>query len=307
MQQRGKISELRLEGFLVSTSSPSEEQLRITVDCTDVPWERFGQLIRDLQDQLSEIDLAYAAQERIRGRKILGGHRKDIWANKRTKTIRFSPFPSRFSNLLKNLRKERYSLIHAHGICLTPTGEPFERNIYLLSAEGAEEFLKEVEALNERLALLQREVDAFQRTEHFELIMRSLEEAGASFIRKPFSVGSIRVNLTPIRIDPTAIEEWIEKSPRVARAIKEAEQEILKSAIESFQRRLDPIIRGEFRKISTAKRKLKELEELTRQLGLEALRASVIVPLYNAIDNPKAYVLAKVEASERMKAFIASL
>jgi len=69
---------ISLDGFFVSTSSPTEEALKITVDCTDLPWDRFGQLIRDLQDELTALDRDFAARsERIRGRKIIGGHRKE--------------------------------------------------------------------------------------------------------------------------------------------------------------------------------------------------------------------------------------
>ena len=115
----------------------------------------------------------------------------------RIKTIRFSPFPSRFSNLLKNLRKQRYALINAYGIEVSDPANPFERSVYLLPRANAEAFLADIEAINARLEELQREVDQFIGTAAFAKVIGILESAGLRVKLPAFRIGRVSVRLTP--------------------------------------------------------------------------------------------------------------
>jgi len=276
--------EISLKGFFLIVRCPSEEGLHITIDCSHLQPYAFIDLIHEIQDRIRDIDEAYSKKpERLRGRSLKALHKRLVWANERKRILRFAPFPSSMVNVLKTVRVQLYETIHRHAIVLQHEGG---RNIYLLPEEEAEAFLKSIERLNRKLTDLEKKVEEFKDTNEFYDISYVLEKRRLPSLEGySFHVGRIRVYLIPVSVDPHAIDEWAEKSPRVAEAVMEAQREFVEKALEEVKRKLKPIIERLLRRrrLKAMERELEKLERFARSLGLHALANTVIAPMISEV------------------------
>jgi hypothetical protein len=94
----------RLQGFIVSIHTVTESNLEVEVDTSPLKWDEYRKLIVDLEDSLNDIDLDHSARSELaRGRSLKARYRR-VSAEDRSRRLRFSPLPGKFTNTLKNLR-----------------------------------------------------------------------------------------------------------------------------------------------------------------------------------------------------------
>jgi len=270
-----------LRGFFMLLRCPTEEGLNWTIDASDLSPTTFIQVIHRLQDLLRDIDEAFTEHpERLRGRSLRARHFRAFQVDERRRILRFAPFPSKYINKMKTIRRRLYELVHQHSIVIQ-SGVMGPRNIYLLPQEEAESFLNEVELLNAQLQDLQREVEGFLKTRVFDDILYELERVGLPTLETHFYVGRIRAYLLPVSLDPHALEVWARYSPRVADAVREAQEEFVSQALEDLRGKLKPLIEGlrKARRLERIAENLYRLERLAQDLGLRSVAETVIVPL----------------------------
>jgi len=270
---------ITLKGFFLILRCPTEEGLHVTIDASMLPPATFISLIHRLQDELRDIDEFYAEDaDRLRGRSVRALHRRLFHVDERHRILRFSPFPSRYLNQLKIVRRYLYEAVHRHAIVIQSESR---RNIYLLPEEMAEVFLREVEKLNGILERVEGSVKAFTHTRIFDSISDILEGVGLPELPRVFHVGRIQAQLLPVSVEPGAIEEWAERSPRVAYAVRQAQEELVSRAVEDLRRKLEPLVKRLVaqRRLEKIAEELRRLEGLATQLGLSSIARTVIAPL----------------------------
>jgi hypothetical protein len=278
------VVSISLRGFLASIHCPSEEYLSVVVDCSSLSPPTYMQLVTQLQDFLSEMDLAHAEKE-VRGRSLRARYRR-ISANERLRLLKFSPFPSRVVNRLKYVRAKAYELLNSYTVTITSLESGFYReNVYVLPENLAEKFISEVRRLDGELDEARRFVEGFDYS-GVELL---LSRYGLELPRKNFNIPSVRVDILPIALE-RAIEEWAGKSENVKQLLVQKQEELIKNAVEEIRKRLEPILKameGET-KLRKLKERLEQIRTLAEGIGLKALSETVIVPLIKATENPEA-------------------
>jgi hypothetical protein len=259
------------------------------------------QLVTQLQDLLSDMDLAHAEKE-VRGRSLRARYRR-VTASERLRLLKFSPFPSRAMNMLKYIRAKAYELLNDYCVKVTSLESGFYReNVYILPENLAEKFVDEVHMLNREIDEVRKFVESFD----YSSIELLLSRYDLELPKKSFSIPNMRVDLLPIALE-YAIEEWARKSENVKQLLVNKQEELIRNAVEDIKRRLEPILKameGEL-KIRKMKERLKQIKSIAEGLGLKALSESVISPLIEATENPEA--LQGRKPSEFVSGRIASL
>ena len=283
-----QLREVRLSGFLVSVHCPTEALLKIRIDTTHLSWEEYRALLRELQDHLAFVDEQYAKRT-PKIRSILADHKriKEVGGIRRKRELEFSPFPSRFANIIKNnVRARVYDLLARYALVIQRMARGrAERNLYLLPENLAGEFVKGIEKVNEKIDELNDMIEEYD----LEPIREILRKYDLDLPKSSFYIPYVEVDLTPITIGPEVIEEWAEKSPEVANLLDAKRRELVEKVIMDVRKRLEPIIQalaGE-RRLLKIKERLSMLKEQVEGLGLKALADSIIVPLIKASENPE--------------------
>jgi len=298
-----------LEGFLLDVNSPDAESLAITVDCTALPGDRYLGLIGELEDLLSEMDLAYAERE-VRGRSLKGAYRRHLLedAVQRTRRLSFIPYPGKVVNVPGNLRRALYYEINRR--CLILQRQMLGRKhrvVYLLPFDKAPDMMLFLDGLNKEIADVNKELKRLSETEVPKVltILDRYRVDGNVFSfhdLHPFSI-----NPRAVRLDPSIIENLVEERYRVHLAQLKEEQrrgfELLRTELESQRRTLvrqavdnlssqityitQQAIGALKKRPERAKQELQRIKDLANSAGLKAISDSVIDPLIGAIENPE--------------------
>ena len=317
-----------VEGFLLSVSVPTEERLSVTVNASRIGWDRYRRLIYTLQDHLAIIDDAYKKRE-TRGRGV-GARYRRISQQKRTRILRFIPYPSRFANILRTIRRDLYFEVNSRCLVLNMMHFGyFKRNIYLLPYNQAPAFMAYVEEQNKEIESLNKQIEEFRKTRYFEDIREILSESGLdpNVLNGGVEIPKISVDLTPLRLDPSIVEEIVEtKYKKVFEKISEEEKrglealrreleskrrELVVKSIESLRSRLDEIVKNIVakKKLKDVKKELERLRSLASDVGLEALANTVINPLIEVTEDPSKAeeILGTADISKEIDGRIAGL
>jgi len=305
-----RIKGVVIEGFLLSAHSPTEARISVNCDCSHLSWGDYREVIYSLQDVLAEVDEAFKRRS-LRGRGLRARHRR-ITARRRSKVIDFQPFPSRYVNVLRSLRRGLYELINENCIVLQMMEYgAFRRNIYLLPYSRAPRFMSRVAILNEIIKELNVDVQRFMKSEYYQRIrniFRRFNVDDSEFDRIG-EIPEIEVDLTPLRLDPSIVEGLIEsRYKKMFKKIREEERiglekirmelerkrsEMVSKAIQDLQGRLSTLI-GNIAKYSVtkftprraegARRVLMDIKELAEGTGVGAFIGEAVEATLKLID-----------------------
>ena len=304
-----KMKPVVVEGFLLNCHTPTEERLNVVFDCSEMSWARYRDTIIKLQDLLAEIDDAYKRREG-RGRSLGARYRRLSYGDKvsRRRILKFIPYPNRFANILRNVRREVYQQINSTCMVLQRMQfGAYRHNIYLLPYPRAPSFMTYIEEQNKIIDGLNREIEEFRETSFFRKIKEVLEDAGLNpdGLNDELSLPRITVDLTPLRLDASIIEEFVEaKYRRVFEKISEEEKrglealqrelenkrrELVINAVENLRDQINGIVKRMLakRKLRGVKQELERLRSLASDVGLEAVASTVIDPLIETVENPE--------------------
>jgi predicted house-cleaning noncanonical NTP pyrophosphatase (MazG superfamily) len=281
------VSEVALRGFFLFLRVPSEESLHVTLDASSLHPQTFLSLIHELQDRLRDMDEEYAENPKaMRGRSVKARHFRAFHIDERRRILRFSPVPSRYLNVFKSVRRSLYVALHRHAIVIQSEQG---RNVYLLPEEDGATFLGRVEELNRLLERVEEEIASFTQTPRFDDLSLLLERHGLRELPKRFNIGRIQAHPVPVRM---AVDEWIERSPQVAEALRKAREEFIAQAIQDLKRKLEPLIASLLsqKRLKSVAKDLQALENLAASVGLEAISKTVIAPLRLLAEMPPAEI-----------------
>jgi len=290
-------------------NSPDAESLSVTVDCTALLGDRYLQLIGELEDLLSEMDLAYAERE-VRGRSLKGAYRRHLLedAVQRTRRLTFIPYPGRVVNVPGNLRRALYNEINRR--CLVLQRQRLGRKhrvVYLLPFDQAPEMMLFVDGLNKQIGDVNKELKRLSNTE-VPKVLTILDRYGVDGRVYDFhGLHDFSINPRAVRLDPNIIDNLVEERYRVHLAQLKEEQrrgfELLRTELESQRRTLvrqavdnlssqityvtQQAVGAVKKRPERAKQELRRIKELAESAGLRAISQAVIDPLIGAIDHPE--------------------
>ena len=291
-----------LEGFLIDCHSPSESNLDIEIDCSHISWDEYRSLIVDLEDLLSSIDEAHSARSWLtKGRSLKAKYRR-VSQDERHRRLRFSPFPSKFSNMLTNARGQVYNLVNLSCVVLEQVGI---RKVFLLPKAIAPGFVEAIEMLNETIVgPLRKGIDEFRDGKEYFAIEACLHKYGVdpSILQMAvFSVGRFRVDVTPVdfrySIDEDTYYQKVKRERSVrglellSKQIEEKYREYSMSAVKDMIKRLTAlsekydglgVVQAGF------KRKWRKLNDLCDSLGMKDLVENFLEPVCEMLDQKKA-------------------
>jgi len=296
------------EGFFLAVSMSSEERLMVTLDVTDMAWDDYRNFIYELQDVLGYIDDTFN-ERASRGRRLRARHRKHL--DKREKFLRFSPFPSSYSTVLKRMRAEVYRLVNMYCITLQSIYEEnVKRNVYLLPKDNAKNLLTGFEKINGEIGKLNKDIEKYLRSSYYDQVIKILEkydmlEQARWLVDDPykkFRLDRMRVTMLPVSINPSIVEEWARVSPEVAKALEDTRRKVVKNIVERDLNEIKQIINilrekklRKKMKPEYVKRQLEALREKTESIGLSELSRD-ITRLINLVDKPiHSFELTKLE------------
>jgi len=255
-----------VEGFLLDFNLPTEDLLNISVDVTAI--KNFKEVYLAIRDRFLEllhrVDRDYAKRENsLRGRGVKATYSRLIVGKKtRHPTVwRFSPYPSRFANVFRTVRRLWYESLQRNTIVISRTAV---RNVYLLPFDKAPDLMKDRKELNKKLADLQKEVTEFERTGDYKRILGFVKEKmGVEISSAPAYLHEVRLNLHPLQLQPKLFEEFLAERWKTAveemdmekqqglkdiqKELERTRRELVQRSIEDLQSRL-----GELMKYLTA-------------------------------------------------------
>ncbi|MGC8936548.1 MAG: hypothetical protein ACP5KV_04195 [Candidatus Methanomethylicaceae archaeon] len=283
---------MTLSGFIVDLNTVSESNLEVDVDCSHLTWSEYKDLVTELEDHLSEIDEKYSARSwLVRGRGLRAKYRR-ISAEERRRRLTFSPFPSRFQNILKNTRAYLYNLLDDNSLVLETIGT---RKLRLLPKHLAPSFVEAVERTNEEIIEpLKRELEGFRQSDDYMKIKQILYKYKIDptvLDRAGFSVGRYFIDVLPVDFGYSISSDEVYAKMKRAEALKGLE--ILKKQIERKRReytlnaisevnsRIVELTRGlgTKGKVKNAVKKVEKLMEICEDLGLKEVNEKVLKPL----------------------------
>ncbi len=282
---------MELQGFLVSIHTIHENILEVEVDTSGLKWDAYQKLVEVLEDHLHDIDRDYSVKSKLVRGRTLKARYKRISLDDRRRRLRFSPLPSKYSNLLKNLRSYVYTdLIPSTCFCLEKVAK---RKLYFLPKGMAPYLLEVIDKMNtETLADANKEIEQFRQGNEYFSLIQLLNRHGldtnvlskASFVIGDFSVDILPVDFGySIDMDDFYAQQTRMKHKKgldaLRRQITEKHQEYVAEVMRDIMRRLTPLIVAESYRGMRVKKKLGRLIEVCEGSGLNAISEEVIKPL----------------------------
>jgi hypothetical protein len=331
-----------LRGIHVSCHVPTEERLTLLIE--GLAPDRFRSLAEALEDWFVVVDDAFK-ETFVRGRGWRGRGRR-VSAKSRLRVLRFSPFPSRFSNILRSIRRDIY--VELNRQCLVLEGQQYggyKQNLYILPYANAGEFMSFIEARNREIDELNAKIEQFKKTRYFADLKETLKEQDVKVsLNGNWHLDRIGIDITPLALETTVIKELVEEEEKrlfeqldvkereemerleaerrrgleaLQRELERKRKELVVKGIENIQRKIELVVRRIVgaKKLNpkNVKRDIGRLRRIAVSVGLEAVASTVIDPLVAVVDQPeKAMELfgtkdLTVGVSGRIKGLIESL
>lgn len=290
--------------FLVDLHTTHESTLEVELDASGLDWDLYKKMIIELEDLLSEIDKKTSPKPDLaRGRSLKARYTR-VTADERHRRIRFSPFPSMFTNRIKNLRSYLYKLLNDSCITLSKYGSGnVKRCVYILPKYTALQFVKMVDETNKTvIEKLRRDIEEFRKSDDFLSIVRLLTKYGLNadkLMVEPFTIGDVIMDVVPISFDYDVMSDaLLEKE---ARASAMESLAILKREIDRFHREYavrtvkDIVSKlwtgiellGSGRKARFFDRKIEKMIGICESMGLSEVNERLLKPLLEISRDPK--------------------
>ncbi|MEM2569248.1 MAG: hypothetical protein QXT67_04840 [Candidatus Bathyarchaeia archaeon] len=291
---------LNLNGFLIKCHAPSEDSLAVIVDCSELPGSRYLDFIKELQDALSAMDELYSEKTQHR-RTVRARYIKYVDSRKRV--IRFNPYPSALLNKIKYIRAKTYFAINKYCVVIQRfKSGMFERNIYLLPYNYADNFIKFISQINEEI----EEINKLLSSVNLNSIEKILKKYDLEMANNQRLLSKIEIELFPFELNDEIIENWSRRSPAVASAIFEYKRKLVMDAINTIKPKIDELVKRLLAKkrLKDVKKNLEELKKFAESVGLQSLAETVITPL---IEQAEGKIPININAPEWLEGRIASL
>jgi len=295
---------VKLQGLHISIHVPTEE--RLTMHIEGLSPELFRRLAVALEDWMVVVDENYK-EKAIRGRSWKGRGRR-VSAAQRIRVIKFSPFPSRYSNILRTTRKDLYFEMHRH--CLVLEGQQhggYKNNVYILPYSNAPLLMNEIQKQNREIDELNWKIDGFQKTQDFQDLKDLLKPFHIEVPDRSWRVEHVSFDATPLRLEPETVKQLVEEDyQRMYRTLEAEErqglealhqelerkrQELVVKAVENLQKKINSIVKRIVAtrklKAESVKQDLERVRRIAISVGLESIATTVIEPLAEVVEDPE--------------------
>jgi len=254
---------MELQGFLVSIHTPHERCLKVEVDVSHL--DDYSELVEALKNRLYEIDRKYSARIRLMRRRSLKTRYRRVAVDDRQHRLRFSPLPSKYSNIISNLRARVYKvLIPSTCFCLEGVAS---RKLYFLPKGMVSRLLEAVEKINnETIAKANKEIEKFTRGKEYIELIQLLHGHGldASVLSQTsFAIKDLAIDILPVDFSYS----------------KQKYEEYISAIIRDIMSRLAPIIAAKSYRGLRIRQKLGGLIDICDGAGLESVSERVLRPL----------------------------
>jgi len=294
-----------LRGIHIAVHSPTEE--RLTVQIEGLPPDKFRSLAMALEDYFLVVDDAFK-ETFVRGRGWKGRGRR-VSARNRIRVLRFSPFPSRFSNILRSIRRDIY--IELHKNCLVLEGTQYggyKQNIYILPYANAPAFMSFVEEKNREIDGLNDRIKRFRETRYFEDLKEILKAHNVQVnLNGNWNIEHLSLDATPLALEPTTVKQLVEEDYKkmfnrledeekrgleaLHAELERKRRELVIKGVEDIRRKIETVVKrivgAKKLRPETVKKDIARLRRLAVSVGLEAIASTVIDPLAEVVDNPE--------------------
>jgi len=280
-----------LQGFLLSIHTVNESRLEVEVDTSQLKWDEYQKLVEDLQDLLNSIDEEHSVRtELMKGRSLRARYRR-VSVDDRRRNLRFSPLPSKYSNILKNLRSYVYiDLVPSTCFCVEQIGP---RRVYFLPKGMAPLLLEAVDRINkETLGKIRDEIEEFKAGNYFLRIKQLLMSYGLDpriLDTEDFSIGNFSMAAVPVdfgysvEADDFFAKDVREKHKRGLEAlrsqIEEKHKEYVSAILKEILSRLGAIVSANKFTGMKVTKKIDELMEICEGCGLTRVNEVLLKPL----------------------------
>jgi len=289
-----------IEGFIIDFYVPSEELLNITVDVSRIARSHYMDFKEQLEDMLRDIDEKWA--ERKTRRRTLRARYTTLPNKVRSRILRFTPYPSRFSNELKTFRANWYKALRTNTLILGKIPLTYSaRNLYLVPLEKAPDLVLAKDEFNLQLKRLRKEVRRYERTKDFEAVFSYLNENLRERVEKvECELPDMHLDLHQIRLDPAVFERYVESKgkevlrkldeerreafQRLRNEVEETRRRVIEIALTDLQSRLGAVMKVltvELLNLDVAKKLRKNIEEI-KSLAESVHLETVMMPLIEA-------------------------
>ena len=294
-----------LSGLHMSVHCPTEE--RLTSQIEGLTPVLLTQIAADLEDWFVVVDEKHK-EKSTRGRGWQGRGKK-ISEQSRVRLIRFSPFPSSFSNVLRTIRRDIYEDLHEY--CLVLEGEVhggYKQNIYILPYANAPAFMGKLQARNKIIDDLNTKIASFLTSKEYMDIVDILKRFNQERVleRVTWHLEHISFDATPLALEPAAVKQMVEgEYAKMFRKLSDDEQrglqaleheleqkrqELVVKGVENLRKRIENLARrivaASKKDPSKVREELQRLRGLATSVGLEAIATGVIDPLAQVVDDP---------------------
>ena len=205
----------------------------------------------------------------------------------------------------------------------------FKRNIYLLPYNQAPAFMSYINEKNREIEDLNNQIEDFRKTRYFDEIRDIISDAklDTSALDNIVKIPKISVDLTPLRLDPSIVEDLIETRYKkmferiseeekkglevLKRELEEKRRELVIKSIESLRDKINVIIRRitAEKKLKNVRKELEHLKRIAVDIGLEAVAKTVINQQIEVTENPSRAeeIFGTTNISEEINGRIAGL
>ncbi|VVB51830.1 Uncharacterised protein [uncultured archaeon] len=309
----------KLSGLNIQVHIPTEERLNLQIP--GLTPDVFRKAAADLEDYFLEVDDKYK-KHRTQGRnwKAHGRKRRQASEKKeRIRTLTFSPFPSRFANVLRTVRRDIYKELHDKCLVIaTNQHGSYRQNLYLLPYAKVPAFQKQINKQNKKIIGLNTQIERFTETKYWKRVLEIL--ASYHVIVEKIVIPKfeeVTLDVTPLALESGAVKQLVENEykkmyakldktsrekfarldeeeqaglERINQELERKYNETVVKGIEDVESKLKAIIQriAVAKKLypKTVKNDLTELRELAISAGLEAVADAVIDPVTMAFENP---------------------
>jgi len=234
---------------------PTQDLLTVRLDVTGLfseSGEDYMGWKQRIEEILNTLDQIYAKDtKKLKGRRVEAGYKtvevkvNDRVEKRRIRVVELMPYPSRFASQLKMIRDDYYELLEEHGTLLYR--EEF-MSIYIIPEARVNSFRRGVEAINEEIEELNREIERFEATSDFKQLINFLANTvpAERWSRPPTPSSQgytfrsrlhpITIRYFPVMASRDFIEQFVDEETK--RQVAQAVRDTVVSVINAERQRL---------------------------------------------------------------------
>lgn len=302
---------IKLEGLHVITHMEGVDRLNVKTPLLS------PEMFKDLS--FAEEDWKEVVNDKWKNKRTMGGRSwraagKKVTEAQRPRVFEFEPFPSSIPNEVGSINTFLHDELRL--LCLVLEREQkigWKQNFYILPYRNVPAFMGLMEAVNKRIADVNRKIEEFTQSSDYQDIKNVLAKYNLSkLLEKRWNLSNIWFEASELELEPTMLRQTLDKvgqqmiaqfddNQRIEfqrrmsefqRQVQEAQHERVDLVMADFNKKLSSIVQkiastGRKRSVQSIKENLEYARNIAASMGLEAVATSIIDPLTIVVDHPE--------------------